>query len=199
MQQLLLAIITGLISPAAIIIMNYFIDRKKMKDNYNKVDEQIQLNEIIDDEIDALLFDLGCDRVTLSKFHNGGYVYPNGTSMQKISIFYESVSEGTPKVMAHLQNIPCGIFTKQLAKLIKDDEIIIDDASSMLVQSYGMGDTIELKAAQTSFLAAVKSDKGKIVGVLEVDYNNKHMFTESEMKAIRSKASMISGIMLAKS
>lgn len=194
MTEIVVVTITAIVAPITVMLVKSLVDKYGNKGD--KVRAQMKINDLIVSEIDQLLFSLGCDRVTLSQFHNGGYVYPTGASMQKISVFYESVADGIQKISTHFQNIPCGIFSEYLSKLIKDDELYVNDFSSN-EESYGLDSRLNLTTAKSSFLHSIKSSNGKIIGVLEVDFvKNKHEFTAKEMDLIREKSAVISGILL---
>jgi hypothetical protein len=98
------ALITSLIGPTILEWIKLKFFRKKSSDDL--LGESIIKDEKIDLQIEQLMEELGCDRICISQFHNGGNFYPTGKSIKKFSIFYERITDKAPTVKETFQNIP---------------------------------------------------------------------------------------------
>ena len=57
--------------------------------------DALESSTLIDTQLEMMMNELECDRIWIAQFHNGGYFYPTGRSIQKFSIFYEKCTPPT--------------------------------------------------------------------------------------------------------
>ena len=120
---IVVALITAVIGPVVMEWVKAKLNKKDTKPS--SVKEAIDLNELVDGQLEQMMDELGCDRVWIGQFHNGGHFYPTGKSIQKFSIFYEKLTPSTSTIQHVFQQIPVSLFPKALSKLYKDGELAI--------------------------------------------------------------------------
>ena len=96
------ALITAVFGPIAVAWARTKFEKKNVK---TPMAEALETSKLINDQLENLMNDLGCDRVWIAQFHNGGNFYPTGKSIQKFSICYELVNINTPRVQQTFQRI----------------------------------------------------------------------------------------------
>jgi hypothetical protein len=119
---ILIAFITAVMGPA---VIEWIRNKFKSKSTKTPIQDAIELNELVDNQLDAIMDELNCDRVWIAQFHNGGHFYPTGKSIQKFSFFYEKLTPNTTATQHTFQNIPVSLFPKALGKLYKDGELSV--------------------------------------------------------------------------
>ena len=100
MLELIIAFITGVISPVTVILLKNRLDKKNKPD---MVEEALQVSELVTTKIDEIREGLKADRVWVTQFHNGGHFYPTGKSITKFSVMYESVNTGVSSIQNNYQ------------------------------------------------------------------------------------------------
>ena len=116
---IIIALITAVIGPVIVEWVKSKLKKEEIKES--PVKEAIDLNELVDSQLEQLMDELGCDRIWIGQFHNGGHFYPTGKSIQKFSIFYEKLSPEISAIQHIFQQIPVSLFPKALSKLYKDE------------------------------------------------------------------------------
>lgn len=187
----IVAFITAVFGPVAAEWAKKRFSPYKLED---PVGEAIKINEKIDEQLENIMEKLECDRIWVSQFHNGGYFYPTGKSIQKFSIFYEKVSPNATSIKETYQNIPVSLFPKLFSKLYTEGEIIIHrdelDGSNTLFSFDQNSDH------KSSVSIAVTSPDDHFIGVLSISFlDKKHDFIEHEWDYIRQKTGIL-GTML---
>ena len=91
---IIVALITGLISPLTLQLMQYLMRRKNEKKKHTlNQNEAIKKDELVTSKLKTLMEKYTCDRVWVAEFHNGGHTY-SGKSFQRFSTTYEVVGHG---------------------------------------------------------------------------------------------------------
>ena len=118
---ILVAVITGIVSPIVMHGIAYFFKKKKhllYKESLNKKGQLANEQSILK-KLETIKDKFKCDRVWLAEFHNGTHTY-SGKSFQKFSVTYETTNEGIATEALNTQNIPTSVFTSFFKKLIDD-------------------------------------------------------------------------------
>lgn len=163
--------------------------------NHDPLADAIQHNEIIEQQLDAILQELDCDQVYIAQFHNGGHFYPTGKSIQKFSVFYEITTPDTNSLKTAFQNIPVSLFSKQFAVLYEKGEIVVEDMN--VGPSYGL-DLYQSDGpkCKSIYLLTVKGLDGRIIGIMGIHYiGKKHKLSQNEWIFIREKLGAIGNLM----
>jgi hypothetical protein len=189
---ILVALITAVIGPA---VLEWVKAKLKKEENKNSsVKEAIDVNELIDNQLDQLLEELGCDRIWIGQFHNGGHFYPTGKSIQKFSIFYEKLTPSTSAIQHVFQQIPVSLFPKALSKLYKDGELSVVNYNtdetydlSMFSKDYG---------TKSFYMLAIDDLDEHFIGVMGIAFNDKeHKLSKEEWIFIRQKVGAIGSLL----
>jgi hypothetical protein len=117
------ALITAVIGP---IIVTWVKLKLEVKDVSIPMKDALETSTLIDNQLEQMMKELECDRIWIAQFHNGGYFYPTGRSIQKFSIFYEKCTPDTLNIQNTFQNIPVSLFPRVLSKVYKDNELSIE-------------------------------------------------------------------------
>ena len=192
LTTILVALITAVIGPAVLEWVKAKLKKEENKDS--SVKEAIDLNTLVDNQLDHLMEELGCDRIWIGQFHNGGHFYPTGKSIQKFSIFYEKLTPNTSTIQHVFQQIPVSLFPKALSKLYKDGELSIVNYStdetydlSMFAKDYG---------TKSFYMLAIDDLDDHFIGVLGISFNDKeHKLSKEEWIFIRQKIGAIGSLL----
>ncbi len=189
---ILVALITAVIGPAVVEWVKAKL--RKNEDKSSSVKEAIDVNELVDNQLDQLLEELGCDRIWIGQFHNGGHFYPTGKSIQKFSIFYEKLTPSTSAIQHVFQQIPVSLFPKALSKLYKDGELSVVNYNtdetydlSMFSKDYG---------TKSFYMLAIDDLDEHFIGVMGIAFNDKeHKLSKEEWIFIRQKVGAIGSLL----
>lgn len=190
------AFITGIVSPVIIYVTQFF--SKKAKDKKKDlIKESLETNVAIEHKIDNMLNYYKVDRIFVHQFHNGGYFYPTGKSIQKFSMVYETVNENVNSIQANFQNIPISLFSKVISDLsIHDKFFMVDYNDISLTNYYNMQSVRDLSASESSYWFAIRNIDSKFIGILGMDFcSHKRILTEEEISYIFSDVSTIGGVL----
>jgi len=193
--QLLVAIIsslfTAVIGPIAVHLMKERMERRKKND---ALKEALAKNALLSSKVEEIKEQTKADRVWVMQFHNGGTFYPTGKSVQKFSMFYETVSPSINSIQSSFQNIPVSLFSKSINQLLENDVITIPDFKNEQIDTYGLKYVAEENGCKSAYLFAVKTIDGKFMGVLGVEYvKKKHDFDQEDINQLLVEATMLGG------
>ncbi len=186
------ALITALLGPLIVELAKSKFN-KKPKDILG---ESININEKIDHQLELIVEELKCDRISIIQFHNGGNFYPTGKSIKKFSIFYEKTAENITSIRDTFQNIPVSLFPKMFSILYKEGEIAIPKCS---INSIDCGlFQIHGKQYKTKsfYVVAIKDLNNNFIGTLTISfYEKEHKFSLDEWIMLRQKVGAIGTIL----
>ena len=191
LTTIIVALITAVIGP---VVVEWAKAKMAKKPKLSSVKEAIDLNELVDGQLDIMMDELGCDRIWIGQFHNGGHFYPTGKSIQKFSIFYEKISPLIVPVINVFQNIPTSLFPKTLVKLHSDGELTIQDDKTDTYQDISY--LFDNCKAKSLYIIAIKDLEGHFIGMISVSYEvNKHALNQEEWIFLRQKIGAIGSIL----
>ena len=138
--------------------------------------------------------ELGCDRIWIGQFHNGGHFYPTGKSIQKFSIFYEKLTPSTPPLQHIFQQIPVSLFPKALSKLYKDGELSIIDFKND--EGYDLNLFSRDFGTKSFYMVAIDDLDDHFIGLIGIAFNNQeHKLSQEEWIFIRQKVGAIGSLL----
>ena len=181
------ALITAVFGPIAVAWVRTKFEKKSDK---TPMAEALETSKLINDQLENLMNDLGCDRVWIAQFHNGGNFYPTGKSIQKFSICYELVNIETPRVQQTFQNIPVSLFPRVLSKIYKDGEIEILNAESE-ENSFGIDALTNQFKTKSISMIGLRSLDNHLIGVMGISYTQEHNVVQDEWDYIRKKSGVV--------
>ena len=198
-QEIVSAFFTGVLGPLALFVAGKYFKipnplKKKVAEPKPKcpVKESIDANQLIDDQLDLPMDELGCDRIWLTQLNNGGHFYPTGKSIQKFSTFYEHISPAAPSVKHTYQNIPVSIFNRPFSVLYSTGEILIPNMNDNEVDKLGLTALSKQFETKSSYAFGLFDLKERYLGTLVIDYvKTNYTLTEEQLTYARQKAAAI--------
>jgi len=188
---ILVAIITAVVGP---VVIEWVKAKLKKEEKMSTVKEAIDLNSLVDHQLDQLMEELGCDRIWIGQFHNGGHFYPTGKSIQKFSIFYEKLTPSTNTIQHIFQQIPVSLFPKALSKLYKDGELAIINYNTD--ETYDLSMFSKEHNTKSFYMLALDDLDGHFIGVIGIAFNDKeHKLSKEEWIFIRQKVGAIGSLL----
>lgn len=194
MMEIIIAFITGVISPITILLFKNWLEKKKKPD---MVADTLEVGELVTNKIEEIREEIDADRVWLIQFHNGGHFYPTGKSMAKFSMIYETVNVKVSSIQNNFQNIPVNLFSKSINELLKNDIIEIPDFKDETIATFGLKYIAEESGCKSGYLFSIKSIDDKFIGILGVDYTRrKTNLNDDVVNRLSVKASSIGGVLM---
>lgn len=189
---ILVAFITAVLGPILVEWVKSLLNKKE--DKVSSVKEAIDMNSMVDNQLDQLMEEIGCDRIWIGQFHNGGHFYPTGKSIQKFSIFYEKLTPTTSAIQHIFQQIPVSLFPKALSKLYKDGELAIVNYNTD--ETYDLNMFSKDHGTKSFYMLAVDDLDGHFIGVMGIAFNDKeHKLSKEEWIFIRQKVGAIGSLL----
>jgi len=180
LASVLIAFITGVIGPIAVLYIKHLLDKKKKKPDM--VMDTLRVSELVNTKIDHIKEEFSADRVWIAQFHNGGNFYPTGRSMAKFSIIYEAVSQNATSIQSSFHNIPVNLFSKSINQLLQNDIIEIPDFKDESDPTYGLKYIAEENNCKSGYIFAIKTIDDKFIGIMGVDFTKRK--TKLDMESI---------------
>ncbi len=188
---IIIALITSILGPIA---LEWFRSKFITKTPTDPLPDAIKYNEQIEHQLDVILNELDCDQIYIAQFHNGGHFYPTGKSIQKFSIFYEVTTPNTISIKGTYQNIPVSLFSKALAELYENGEILVEDVTAN--PTYGLETFSIDNNYKSCYLLSLTDLDNRIIGIMGICYTQKkHKIVKDEWIFIRQKLGAIGNIM----
>jgi len=181
------ALITAVFGP---IIVSWVKLKMEGKSKTTQMYDAIETSTLINNQLENMIDELKCDRVWIAQFHNGGHFYPTGRSIQKFSIFYEQTSPNTPSIQNTFQNIPVSLFPKALAKIYKNGELTVFDAT-LNEETYGVEPFTTQFSTKSICLVSLHSLDNHVIGVMGISFKDAHYMEKDEWICIRQKVGVI--------
>jgi len=184
---IIVALITAVLGPVAVTWAKAKLERKKKP---NLMAEALETSNLIDQQLDDIMRELGCDRIWVAQFHNGGHFYPTGKSIQKFSMFYEKCTPNVPPIQTTFQNIPVSLFNRALSQVLEKGELEILNVE---VEENTFGVDVLTSQFKTKSLCMVGlyDLKNHLIGVMGISFVDEHNILTSEWIYIRQKVGVI--------
>jgi hypothetical protein len=187
------ALLTGVLGPLAV---QYFKSRLDKKPQIDPVLETSHLNVTVNEQICNLREELEADRVWITQFHNGGHFYPTGKSIQKFSMFYENVSDGTLSVQDQFQNIPISLFAGSIHHVLTEDYLCIPDFSKPSLVPFGLQYVSIGQKSQSLYMFALKDIKERFLGTMGIEFiGRKGELNDKSINDLKIKSARIASIL----
>jgi hypothetical protein len=187
----------GLTSIVGPIIVHFIQLATNKKSNKDLIKESLETNVLVENKIESIKEEYKADRVWVAQFHNGGHFYPTGKSIQKFSMFYETVSLDTSSIKMNFQNIPVSLFSRSINQLSENNEISISDFKDKTSEAYGLQYISEQTECKSAYLFAIRTIEGRFIGIAGIDYvHRKHKLNDIEIAHLASEVSTIGGVLM---
>jgi hypothetical protein len=191
---IVIAFITGVIGPIAVIYIKSKLDKKEKPD---MVKDTLRVSELVTNKIEHIKEEFNADRVWITQFHNGGNFYPTGKSMAKFSIMYETVHPGVQSVQTNFHNIPVNLFSKSINQLLSNDVIEVADFKDETIATYGLKYIAEDTGCKSGYLFAIKTIDDRFIGTLGLDYTKRKTRLDMEsINHLQVHATALGGVLM---
>ena len=187
---ILVALITAVLGP---LIVTWFKNKLETKPTKKLLEEAIDLNELVSEQLEIIIDELEADRIWIAQFHNGGHFYPTGRSIQKFSIFYETITPNTEPIQSVFQNIPVSLFPKSLSKLYKDGELSIAELNNG--EDYDLKPLCVAYGTKSFYMISIYNLDDHFIGVMGIAFNEEYKLSKEDWIFIRQKIGAI-GLLL---
>ena len=187
---IIVALITAVIGP---LLMTWFKNKLETKPTKKLLEEAIDLNELVSEQIEIIIDELEADRIWIAQFHNGGHFYPTGRSIQKFSIFYETITPNTEPIQSVFQNIPVSLFPKSLSKIYKDGELSIVTLNDE--EDYDLKPLCIAYGTKSFYMISIYNLDDHFIGVMGIAFNEEYKLSKEDWIFIRQKVGAI-GLLL---
>jgi len=188
---IVVALITAVIGPAVLEWVKLKFNKQPSKESLMK--DVIDLNELVDYQLDNMMEFLECDRIWIAQFHNGGHFYPTGKSIQKFSIFYETITPNTEPIQSIFQNIPVSLFPKSLSKLYKDGELSIITLKDE--EDYDLKPLCLTYGTKSFYMISIYNLDDHFIGVMGIAFNEEYKLSKEDWIFIRQKVGAIGSLL----
>lgn len=189
--NIIIAFLTGILGPVILVLLKYYLDKKKNKPDIIK--DTLQVSTLVTSHIEEIREKFKADRVWITQFHNGGNFYPTGKSIAKFSVIYETVDYNVDSIQNNFRNIPVNLFSKSVNQLLINNKIVISDFNDEKVQTYGLKYIAETTDCKSGYLFAIKTIDDKFIGTLGLDYTKKITQLKPQSIAELEKEAMLLG------
>jgi hypothetical protein len=189
------SVLTAVIGPIAVHLVKERSERRKK----DVLKESLIENNLVLNKLEYIKELYGADRVWIEQFHNGGNFYPTGKSIQKFSMCYEIVEQGTESIQQNFQNIPISLFSKSINQLLDSNIIAIPDFKNETVSTYGLKYVAEENKCKSAYMFAIKSIDNKFIGILGVDFvKRKTILSTDDVNELFNEATSMGGVLHSK-
>jgi hypothetical protein len=187
--------VTGVIIPIGVALIKSKIEGSRVKKE-DKLIREVKVSSVINHKIDEIKTKFNADRVWVLQFHNGGYYYPTGKSIQKFSMFYETVTNGVDSVKMLFQNIPVSLFSPSVNKILEDNTLSVADFKDDNEKNYGLRHTAEETGCKSVYMAGIRDINNKLIGSLGIEYTKRKKSLDLEqIQSIELEATQIGGVL----
>jgi hypothetical protein len=191
----ILLFLSGIVVPILIVFIRAKIEAKKLSKN-DKLESEIKVCNIVNNKLDILREEFKADRAWVMQFHNGGHYYPTGKSIQKFSMFYESVEPGCNSIKLLFQNIPVSLFAPSANKILTDNVVAISDFKDETIATYGLKYTAQETGSKSTYMFGIRDINNKLIGMLGVDYTRRKKYLDQEdIQVLEIEAAQIGGVL----
>jgi hypothetical protein len=193
--QVLIAFITGVLGPILLQYVKTYLEKKQEKKD--PLIRDIEYDAIVDEQIESLKIELGLDRVWINQFHNGGHFNYSGKSMNKFTMFYETVAPGVSATLSQFQNVPTSLFAKSLAEIMKAGELVVEDFQDDKKPQYGLRNVAETTGCQSLYMIGLKCPTNKkMLGLLGIEHvKDMHTFAPEEKARVKEIGAFLAGVL----
>jgi hypothetical protein len=181
------ALITAILGP---IIVTWVKIKLEKKSTQTPMSDALETSTLVDTQLEIIMNELECDRVWIAQFHNGGYFYPTGRSIQKFSIFYEKCTPDTQNIQTIFQNIPVSLFPRVLSKVYKDNELYVSDVNGE-EDSYGLEFFTNQCGTKAACIVGLHSLDDHLIGIMGVSFKEPYHLEKDKWIFLRQKVGVV--------
>lgn len=168
---------------------------KKQVKSFSKI---IDVNNYVLDLMHSLLEDIGCSRIVIMQYHNGGYAL-NGVDFTKMSCTHEVIKRPSPKpikpVQTTLLNIPITAYSFFTKHLRSDNIIAIPDISNIKYEDISTYEEFKSHGARSFICARITNSSNDLTGFMVFEFTRLCKIKIELLNLIEHYAIRISGML----
>jgi hypothetical protein len=184
---ILVALITAVLGPIIVTWVRIKLEKKSIS---TPMSDALETSTLVDTQLEIIMNELECDRIWIAQFHNGGYFYPTGRSIQKFSIFYEKCTPDTLNIQQIFQNIPVSLFPRVLSKVYKDNELYVSNVNGE-EDSYGLEFFTNQCGTKAACIVGLHSLDNHLIGIMGISFKEPHHLEKDKWIFLRQKVGVI--------
>lgn len=181
------ALITAVFGP---ILVSWARLKMEKKSPQTPMSDALETSTLVDIQLEGMMDELECDRIWIAQFHNGGYFYPTGRSIQKFSIFYEKCTPETLNIQQIFQNIPVSLFPRVLSKVYKDNELSVSNIQDT-EDTYGLEYFTNQCNTKSICIIGLHSLDDHLIGIMGISFKEAHHLEKDEWIFLRQKVGVV--------
>lgn len=190
---LLIALISGVISPIVVQITKYYISLLRLPNKKDEVSKAIKYEDLIAHKLEKIKDVFGVERVWLLEFHNGTHKF-SGKSLQKFSVTYEVSNPGIAREGQTTQNIPTSLFSKFFKTLSDTDSFVVNDVDNVNINNSSLQSFFESRGTKSFFAVGVRNIENFLIGVLCLEtVSYKTEMDNFKISELRKDTNILSG------
>jgi hypothetical protein len=189
----LIALISGVISPIVIQLTKYYISLLRLPPKKEKLSKVLKYEDLITHKLEKIKDRYKADRVWIVEFHNGVHTF-SGKSVQKFSVTYEVVSPGVAREGQTTQNIPTSLFSK-FFKTISDEIVFrVDDVTNVNSNNSSLQSFFESRGTKSFLALGIRNIENSLIGVLCLEtITSLTNISEEQVLLLKSDANVLAG------
>lgn len=187
----LAAFISGVLSPIVVHwAKNYFRPKKS-----EEIDDHLLHDDLVNKKLSIIREENRFDRIWIAQFHNGEHFYPNGRSVQKLSLTYEACKPGVSSLLKVIKGLPVSVFSSFLKSLIQEKSYIVHNVDDEKDNNVKILSSFLTELGVKSYYAfAIIDLDNRFIGLLCVDaviYKKK--LSDDQIDMLKTEAKSIAG------
>jgi hypothetical protein len=190
---ILIALITGVVSPIIVQLTKYYISVLRTPAKKTEISKAIKYDDLITNKLDKIKDSFNADRVWILEFHNGNYTF-SGKGLQKFSVTYESVRPGVAREGHTTQNIPTSLFSRFFRSITEDDQFEVKNVNEVNASNSSMQSFFESRGTKSFLALGIKNIEGLLIGVLCLETISSYInITREQTSQLKIDANVLSG------
>jgi len=194
---ILVALITGVVSPIAVQITRYYVSILKSPKRHRAAEivNILRIEEAITSKLETIKNRFQADRVWIIEFHNGNHTF-TGKGLQKFSETYEVVGKGISYESANTQNLPTSLFSALFKDIGMQGFLYVKDLSDgqNSPQVSSISNFFQNRGINSFAGIAIKNIEDNFIGILCLDkVSSVFDLKESDIAVLKQDASNVAG------
>jgi hypoxanthine-guanine phosphoribosyltransferase len=194
---ILVALITGVVSPMVVQITRYYISLLKnpRKQRTAEVVNILRIEEAITTKLESIKNKFKADRAWIIEFHNGNHTF-TGKGLQKFSETYEVVGRGISYESVNTQNLPTSLFSSLFKDIGLNDIFYVKDLSdeNNIPTVSSIRSFFQNRGVNSFIGVSIKNIEDSFIGILCLDkVTSVFNLNDAEISNLKQDASNIAG------
>lgn len=143
---------------------------KKQVKSFSKI---IDVNNYVLDLLHSLLEDVGCSRIVIMQYHNGGYAL-NGVDFTKMSCTHEVIKRPNQRPLKPIQttllNIPITAYSFFTKHLRKESIISVSDIANVKYEDISTYEEFKAHGAKSFICARITNSSNDLTGFIVFEF-----------------------------